>query len=141
MQNSPKRGFENTLESLRQLLCALGQYLQPFVILALLPKSFFSAVPLQSLPRHVERTTRYAEYDLLTSACPPLPLLTCHSRGVPCQQGNCTVHRQLQGCRGMFSSIGPRARCWLPEVFWEDGWMEELAGDKDLGLLEFRLQW
>jgi len=40
----------------------------------------------------------------------------------------------------MFSTIDPRARCWLPGVYWEADWMEELAGNKDPGhLLEFRL--
>lgn len=77
MQDSPKRGFKNTLESLRQLLCALGQYLQHFVILASLSKSSF-LLCVCNLCLDMWKG-QPAEYDLLASACPSLPLLTCHS--------------------------------------------------------------
>lgn len=33
------------------------------------------------------------------------------SQGVLCKQGDYAIHKQLQGCRDMFSSINPRAKC------------------------------
>lgn len=104
-QNSPKRGFKSTLEYLRQLFCSRA--FAAFCYLGFTTSIFSSAPQLKLLLRHGERPAWAWFLSLSISSTAD----THPSQGVPCKQGDLAVHKQLQGCRDMFSRINPRANC------------------------------